>query len=366
MSYLSLKRAVSACLLLAATMLPFSAHAKTELLMSSSIYSTNWWFDATLNPFFDRFGKATNGDVSYIYYEPGTLVPDKEVLQATIDGVIDMTYAIPTASPNMFPMSVVFEYPMLFSSYAQTALTYDALVQENPVLAAEWKDVTFLWAGGSSPMNIVSTMPIKNLDDLKGKRIGVRAAAISDVIKLLGAVPVLLPMSDMYISLNRGLVDGVLMPMPQLIVNKIPEVAKHITMCGLLSSVGAVVMNTETYERFSPAAKKFIDAVRGPSTTVLEASWGDYRTARDLKTMVSDYGLTVHELAPAERQRWSDAVMPMYEPWKANMRKLGHDPEALLKAIKDKAAYYTPERIKQIADDANKNSSLKGLLAPEI
>ena len=50
--------------------------------------------------------------------------------------------------------------------------------------------------------------PIVKLEDFKGLKIRTSGAAMSNVIKALGAVPVQIPTPDISIAMQRGTVDG--------------------------------------------------------------------------------------------------------------------------------------------------------------
>lgn len=55
---------------------------------------------------------------------------------------------------------------------------------------------------------LVSTVPINGVDDLKGVKIRSPEGLAADVFRLAGATPVSIPFSEVYTSLDKGIVDA--------------------------------------------------------------------------------------------------------------------------------------------------------------
>lgn len=59
-------------------------------------------------------------------------------------------------------------------------------------------------------MFLWTKFPVNKLSDLKGKKIRIFAKAQADYLKALGAEPVSIPLAEVYPSLERGVVDGLI------------------------------------------------------------------------------------------------------------------------------------------------------------
>ena len=123
----------------------------------------------------------------------------------------------------------------------------------------------------STPFDIVSTKPIRKLEDLKGLRIGVMESPSVTIIQLLGGVPILLNLSDMYISLQRGMVDAVMTPLPTYRSTKVCEVAKYIIKCNVKVVGAPLVTNKDSYNNLPKDLKAIYDhlSIRGPHRSSL-------------------------------------------------------------------------------------------------
>ena len=336
-----------------------------DLIMTSVMYSTHSAFTRVYFPLLrDKMKEVTNGKVKLVYYEPGTLVPDKENFQAVEDGAVDITSTIPSLTPNQFLAFSIMDQPMLFSSSSMGALVANKLVEESKSVQKEFKNVHPLWAEASVPNHLLSKKPILNLEDMKGKRIGVRTAAVSDAIKLLGGVPVLLPASDMYISIQRGMLDGVLLPIPQYKASKVVEVAKHMTPCALITSGFMIVINQDSFDKLPEEAKDYLDSITGEVGAAFEGAWIDYNGKADLKNMQEKNGLIIHKFPESERALWGEKVASMHDVWKAKMEKKGIDSKEIMAIVTKYVEYYSdPVNLEKIREKGKE--ILPGLYPPE-
>ena len=75
-------------------------------------------------------------------------------------------------------------------------------------LAAEHQGLHILFMNMANPIVIYSRMPIKTLDDFKGKKIRYASITNKFLLEALGAVPMLVPPQESQDALAKGVVDG--------------------------------------------------------------------------------------------------------------------------------------------------------------
>jgi len=81
-----------------------------------------------------------------------------------------------------------------------------------------------------NPRNLLTVRPVKNLDDLKGLKVRVPEMANWMIPwKALGANPTPMPLTETFLGLQQGVVEGVEHGYPQLYLNHYSEVAKYLT-----------------------------------------------------------------------------------------------------------------------------------------
>ncbi|HEX2967242.1 MAG TPA: hypothetical protein VHO84_15760 [Syntrophorhabdaceae bacterium] len=85
----------------------------------------------------------------------------------------------------------------------------------------------------------------------------------ADIVKILGAAPVTMPVTEAYDSLSRGVVDGTLFPIEALQGFKIGEVVKTVIENYGVSYATSMycIMNKAKWNQISPADQKAIEKI---------------------------------------------------------------------------------------------------------
>lgn len=113
--------------------------------------------------------------------------------------------------------------------FAQQVSVYKCLASRHAVLRDELAGLDVLAVqGGNLPGIITRDKPVKRLLDLKGLRLRAPSELIA-VLHALGADPVNMPMNDVYASLAKGVLDGVIAPADTLRSLHFAEVGRYYT-----------------------------------------------------------------------------------------------------------------------------------------
>ena len=168
--------------------------------------------------------------------------------------------------------------------------------------------------------------PVKSIKDLKGLKIRMTGGPPTDMVKALGAVPLLMPMTDVYISLQKGVIDGMGAPWEAIHTYRFYEVVNHYTEVPFPDVYFSIVMNKNTWKRLPESVQKAIMSVGG-----LEGSkfWGhnffDTVKAETLeKIKASGNGDHIYKLSKEERDRWLEiGGKPIWDEWIKRMKSKG-------------------------------------------
>lgn len=115
-----------------------------------------------------------------------------------------------------------------------------------------------LWPFG--PQMMFCNGDINGLDDLKGKKVRVFTPSMSRLVEGIGATPVTLQFSEVYLALQRGVADcGVTAPTAAN-SGKWPEVTTHLVPLPLSYSVQGHFMNLDTWNRLDKAQQEELTA----------------------------------------------------------------------------------------------------------
>jgi TRAP-type C4-dicarboxylate transport system substrate-binding protein len=175
------------------------------------------------------------------------------------------------------------------------------------------------------------TKPVRTLDDLKGMRLRTPSRAQSAQLTALGAVPVDMPVTQIYGALERGVIEGTMIPLSAMIDFKLIEVVKYMTVDAPLGrSPFLVAMQRKRYESLSPDLKKIIDDTTGLQMSLAGAQSYDKKNKIALAAGKKDR--EVISLAPAEGKKWLEIFKKLAKEQAAEIDKRGLPGTALVKA----------------------------------
>lgn len=173
----------------------------------------------------DALDKATNGEVLIEFTGGPEVVGAVQAVEAVGNGVFDVVHTAPSYYAATMPSAIALS--------SGTAEGYDFLMEGDNYayidgLHREKLGVSMLGMGTSgSKFGIFSKGEPTDLSYYKGKKM--RSLPIHDALfRNLEAVPVTLAPSEVYTSLERGLVDGFAWPLIALFENGYHEHAKFL------------------------------------------------------------------------------------------------------------------------------------------
>ena len=121
------------------------------------------------NDFCEEVQKRTNGAVKIFFYPGGSLIDAMAMADAVEEGIVDIGYTGVGFNPGRYPVSEATVlsggYP---NGYVSSHVGWDFYSKLKP---KEWDKCHILSVGGTGPMCIWSTKPIRNLGDISGQKL---------------------------------------------------------------------------------------------------------------------------------------------------------------------------------------------------
>ena len=87
----------------------------------------------------------------------------------------------------------------------------------------------FLGSGSSNVYVLLTTKPVRTLDDLKGLRLRSGGAPYSRWAEHFGATPVNLPVGDTFEAMSQGTIDGTMASIVDMLSYRLVDIAKYVT-----------------------------------------------------------------------------------------------------------------------------------------
>ena len=303
-----------------------------KLTLTDQNPPTGWGPVNALQPWVKKVEEATKGRVKIEIFPSQTLVKGPDTFNAVKTGVADMGWCWHGYWPDLTPLSDVITLPGLPTRSAEQASeVLWRLYERFPAIQQEFKDVRVLQLWTGDPRFLITTKKqVKTMEDVKGLKLRVPGGPPTEQIKVMGAVPVLMPMPDAYQSLDKGVIDGMDMSWEGTLSYRLYEVVRYYTVAPLTTTYFSMIINKQKWESFPKDIQEAITGVSG-----LEASkfWGrnffDTARAEVLERIKKgNHTMVTYSLPSEEADKWTKVSgEPLWKEWVKKMEGKGR-PEA--------------------------------------
>jgi TRAP-type C4-dicarboxylate transport system substrate-binding protein len=270
---------------------------------------------------------ATSGLVKIELIDGSEIGESIDQYEALLSGEVDIVCFYPELISEDFPLSSCCKLPMMFPSAEVAAGT---LWQFNKkyTIDTELKDVELLAVNPTSPYYVFTNKThVKTPDDLKGLRIASFSSAQTKILENLGAIPVPMPIEEIYTSIPQGLADGVALPWKVAVSLGGMQLTTYRTAVNLYIDTALVAMNRDSWDRLHPDIQNILAGATG-------AFWSRHLgMANDREAEMSLLVLKEHDkqagnpdiyrLSGEEREQWAEAVAPIWDEWAQEMESKG-------------------------------------------
>lgn len=281
-----------------------------------------------VDPWLKQVEEATGGKVKIQAYHGQTLAKGKDMWNATKMGITDIGWCFHGYWPGMTPLSDVISLPGLpFRTAEKGSEVLWQLYEKFPEIQNEYKDVKVLLFYTSEPYTLITVKkPVKVLEDMKGMKVRMTGGPPTDMVTALGGVPMLIPMPDSYISLQKGVIDGMGAPWEAIHVWRFYEVVQYYTDGVFPAVYFSIAMNKNKWNSLPKDVQEAMIRVGG-----MEGSkfWGrnffdKLREEGIQKIKAEGKGDNLFELTPEERARWTEiGGKPVWAAWVKSMESKG-------------------------------------------
>jgi tripartite ATP-independent transporter DctP family solute receptor len=202
---------------------------------------------------------------------------EKETLEQTRVGAIDLNRTNVALIGNMVPAMNVLAMPFLFRSIEHMQKVLDGPIGSEILDSFEpygFVGLAFYDSGARSIYN--SVRPIRSIGDLKGLRLRVQQSEqMSDMIKSLGAEPVELPYGQVLTGLATRLIDGAENNWPSFVTTDHYKYAGYYTLTEHTMSPEVLVMSKKAWSSLSAEDQQIFRESALRSSRFMREKWRD-------------------------------------------------------------------------------------------
>lgn len=262
--------------------------------------------------FGDEIEQRSGGTLTMKLFPAGQLgAGPVQQYKRVVEGVADITFGLQAYTPSIFPRTMLIIPPGKGTTGVNSTERLLSVYDEH--LAQEYQDVKLLGVFTTAGPVWAATTDVSTMDGLKGAKMVPYAAMTTPIFEALGAVPVQMPVTEMYTGLSTGTIDGV----TAAYSNVSPpwnfwDVSSHfVDNVPIQFAVFFVAMNKERYQGLSDEHRAIIDDLAGEVFSLKGAESFDAADANSVAAMESApqmANVTVVSVSAEERAKMDTAV----------------------------------------------------------
>ena len=271
--------------------------------------------------------ERSKGRIIIEVFHSKQLGEERAVIEQVQLGAIDMTRVSLSAVSSFVRELDAFQLPYLYRD-----ANHMWKVLNGPIGADIFKKheafnfVGVGWFEGGS-RNFYTKKLVKTVGDLKGMKIRVQQAPLMvGMVESLGAVATPLPYGEVYSALQTGVVDGAENNWPSYLTTSHYEVAKYFITDEHTRVPEITVGSKRVFDKLSKEDRALILKAAQDAVPYQIKLWNDFEKVAE-KT-VREKGSVITEVTPAEKQKFMDAMKPLYDKQPAEIL-------AVVKKIRD-------------------------------
>ncbi len=236
---------------------------------------------------------------------------EKETLEQTRAGAIDLNRTNVALIGNLVPAVNVLALPFLFRSIEHMQKVLDGPIGAEILGSFEpygFVGLAFYDSGARSIYN--SVRPVRSLADLSGLRIRVQQSEqMSDMMRALGATPVELPYGQVLTGLATRLIDGAENNWPSFVTTDHYRHAGHYTLTEHAMSPEVLVMSLKAWETLSAEDRRIFREEARRSGQFMREKWRDLEEQSRKEAAAA--GVVI--VAEIDRKPFEAAMAGIYE-----------------------------------------------------
>jgi len=269
-----------------------------------------WWCE--------QIEKRSEGQIKIKMYWVDELCGPKEMMMAVKSRLADVVGQVPGYTPGETPIWNATYLPFLWAPRLdQTMMIYPRLARESKPFIDEMNKFNCIYAGAyeHEGYNIIGKKPVRTVNDFKGLRI--RAMTdLGEILKQFGAVPMLVPVTEMYSALDTGIVEALCHARLTFHSYKVDEISKYMTVdMNMGAAPTFYFINKDAWNELPDHLKKVVQSV----VDDLPAFMWDFQRFperhAEADRVIKEKSIEVIRFPKAERDKLAAKADSVWETW---------------------------------------------------
>ena len=307
-----------------------------EIRLRFAHYLADTAFLQVEKDFAEAVAERTDGRVQIDITFAGGLGAGPELLQLAGRGAVDMAAVVPGYHPDILDFWRTYQIPFIFNSPVEALEISFSALEDLPVFAEELaqQGVRYLFHQPLGDYYFTGKDP--NCDSvaaLEGKRLRSFGADLPRMMSAIGAVPVTVPVPEVYEALQRDAIDYSTINRGNVLANRFYEVAPH--NCGPVFSIAGhlIVIGERAWNRLSPDLQEILVEEARAAGEAYMAAIDDIESSAE--EAIIEAGGSFRDFPEEELEKWRGMAPDPLDDWIETMAGMG-----MGDAAEEVAAYF--------------------------
>lgn len=230
-----------------------------EFKLSTIVQTTHTWTE-TAEKFKEELEARSNGRMTVDIFPASQLGPEADVIQFMNTGAVDFGFITNAYLATRVGSLNAWFMPFLFDGIEDAEKMRDSEIAAKLLKTLETQGLAGLdWLFTGNHSILMKEGVLDSPEAFVGKQIRAPGSVvINDFYQQLGASPLPMPVSEVYTSLQTGVIDGINASVDSISTEKFSEVANDFTLLNQFAFNAAVVASTASLEKLSEEDKEIV------------------------------------------------------------------------------------------------------------
>jgi TRAP-type C4-dicarboxylate transport system substrate-binding protein len=285
-----------------------------------------------------RFNRRVNGEYKIQVFPGESLAKIPEYFDAVRVGAIEMADAPWGVYAGLDSRLSLIETPFLFNNIEAGTAAAKRLLPLHDKVLQEGFNAKALGLMHLSGMEVLSSKPVRSLEDWKGMMVGAISPTMAVMIKELGGSPVTIMWTDLYTSLQKGIIDGTVNGTHGSIENGLMDVCTDISYFFGASGWNGFTINLDLWKRMPADIQQILLEEVDRAVDWIHDKFSQWEV-EDLETF-KKRGLNIHIISYSEREKWRDKLRSYQEKQLSSMGEFGIEVKKIVDDVNTKYPYH--------------------------
>ena len=283
--------------------------------------------------FCDAFNARCAPDYTIEYYGSEQMLAFPELLDGVRTGAADLAAVTPNFNSFDEPKLGAIELPFLLNNLdAHREAVPDLKPLYGEILEKQFNQ-KLLCLHNYTGMALISTKPVKTMEDWDGLLVQAISPVIAAIIESLGGAPVTgVPYTESYSMMEKGTVDAVITAPAAMRIFALPDVGSYMTSAYMVPAIHGFSINLDSWDKLPGKIQDILEEEAVKQSDIIDA-WLVDEWVKD-HDAIAAAGVEIYKVPQSEINRWKAACQSYVDEQLALLGDFGKD-------------------VKEICDDAN-------------